>query len=563
MWFIRTVRGRMLTLAAAAALMIAAGTLGWWNVLSTLKVNGPLYEDIVHVKDLVGDILPPPEYIIESYLTAARALDADSGEEKAFSEKMAQLKADYESRHQYWGTIPLDPQIADMLLTRSYQPAEQFYRISADRFFPALRRNDKAAAKAAFIDMSAAYEDHRQVIDKLAALSDDYNKATETRAADRERRSKAVVLAMTAGTMAAMVVGILLMARSVTAPLGRLVAAIGALRAGQTDIEIPDTTRQDELGPLAQALDQWRVSLVEAAGSRKRDEQELALKLERQRQVEEAAALFNASIQSVLDRFKQGTKRLFEASERLTANAQHTQERSTSVSAATEQATTNMEAVASSSIELSASISEISRQVQQSVGTAGTASEEAAEARAKIAGLADAVHKIGEVVDLIGDIAAQTNLLALNATIESARAGDAGKGFAVVANEVKGLASQTGRATGEIGEQIAGVQAEASDVVGAITGISHTIGSINEMATIIAGAVEEQGAATSEIAHNVDQASSGMREVAASIAGVAALAQETGGMAVELNHEARKLVSESDKLEEAIRSFVATMMKAG
>jgi methyl-accepting chemotaxis protein len=370
------------------------------------------------------------------------------------------------------------------------------------------------------------------------------------------------VLTVTAITMAGMVAAILLLARTVTGPLSRLVGAIGALRAGRTDIEVPDTERQDELGPLAQALEQWRVSLLDAAESRLRDERELTLKLERQRQVEEATANFNASIEAIIERFKQGTQRLFEASEKLTVNAEHTQERSATVSAATEEATVNIEAVASSSVELSASIGEISRQVQQSVGTAGTASEEASQARGKISGLADAVHKIGEVVDLIGHIAAQTNLLALNATIESARAGEAGKGFAVVANEVKGLASQTGRATGDIGEQIASVQAETSGAVSAINGISQTIGSINEMATIIAGAVEEQGAATSEIAHNVEQASCGMREVSTSIAGVAALANETGEMAKTLHDEARLLVAESDRLEGAIRSFIAAVTKA-
>ena len=166
------------------------------------------------------------------------------------------------------------------------------------------------------------------------------------------------------------------------------------------------------------------------------------------------------------------------------------------------------------------------------------------------------VGRIGDVVNLINDIAAQTNLLALNATIEAARAGEAGRGFAVVANEVKNLATQTAKATDEIGSQIAAVQGATRDAVGAIGGIASTIGQINEISGSIAAAVEEQGAATQEIARNVQQAAQGTQEVTGTISRVSEAATRTGSTAHDVLGAATALAATSAELQRQVDKFV-------
>ncbi len=240
----------------------------------------------------------------------------------------------------------------------------------------------------------------------------------------------------------------------------------------------------------------------------------------------------------------------------MSATAEQTSQQSGAVAAAAEQASANVQTVASAAEELSASIEEVGRQVKESSAIAQSAAHEAEQTNASVEELAEAAEKIGEVVELISDIAAQTNLLALNATIEAARAGDAGKGFAVVANEVKSLASQTAKATGDISSQISAIQSATGNAVSAIRGIGETINKVNEIASTIASAVEEQGAATTEIARNVQEASTGTQEVSSNIVEVQKAAAETGESSNQVLEAAAELSRQSEKLQAEIESFM-------
>jgi methyl-accepting chemotaxis protein len=208
---------------------------------------------------------------------------------------------------------------------------------------------------------------------------------------------------------------------------------------------------------------------------------------------------------------------------------------------------------------MTSSVNEISRQVQDSARMAGEAVEQAQKTNARIGVLATAASRIGDVVELINQIADQTNLLALNATIEAARAGDAGRGFAVVASEVKALAAQTAKATGEIGQQITDIQSATDDSVVAIKEIGATIRRLSEIASTIASAVEEQGAATQEISRNVQQAAQGTVHVSSNIADVQRGARETGTASSHVLSAAQSLSREGDRLKVEVSRFLSTV----
>jgi methyl-accepting chemotaxis protein len=235
---------------------------------------------------------------------------------------------------------------------------------------------------------------------------------------------------------------------------------------------------------------------------------------------------------------------------------------SATVNSASGTASSNVQAVAAATDQMTSSIAEIGRQVQNSSRIAAAAVAQAEKTDARMNQLADAAGRIGDVIKLITAIAEQTNLLALNATIEAARAGEAGKGFAVVAQEVKQLAAQTARATGEISVQISGMQNATQDSVAAIKEIGGTIRQISEIAAVIASAVEEQGAATGNISRNIREAAAGTGEVAASITKVTEGAQETGAASSEMLNSARSLAQESTRLRDEVARFLQSIKAA-
>lgn len=265
---------------------------------------------------------------------------------------------------------------------------------------------------------------------------------------------------------------------------------------------------------------------------------------------------FERSIKAVVGAMSGAAAGLKSSAQAMDGAADSSAAQASVVSSLAAEAASQVENVAAAAEELSASIAEISRQVTLSAGIAGDASTDAKRTNSLVEGLARDAQRIGEVVTLIKTIANQTNLLALNATIEAARAGDAGKGFAVVASEVKALATQTTKATDEIAAQIASVQGEITGTVGAIEGITTTIGSINEIAATIAAAVDEQQAATSEIARSVEQAAAGTQEVSSTIDTVTAAAGETGTAAGEVLTAARQLSQQAATMQDFVGRFV-------
>jgi methyl-accepting chemotaxis protein len=274
------------------------------------------------------------------------------------------------------------------------------------------------------------------------------------------------------------------------------------------------------------------------------------------RVVNQTADGFEREVSGVVGMVASSVTQLKAAAQIMEAVAKDTAGESQTAASAAEHTSSNIATVAAATDELNASIQEISRQVGKSAQIAEAAVTKATETNQLVQGLADAVGKIGDVVKLINDIASQTNLLALNATIEAARAGVAGKGFAVVAGEVKNLANQTAKATGDISAQIAAVQSATRDAVAAIGEIGAVIVSINEISTTVASAVEEQGAATHEIARSVQSAAEGGRQVSNTIASVNTLAGKADGTAHGLSSAVGELSSQADQLSSQVTQFL-------
>jgi len=361
-------------------------------------------------------------------------------------------------------------------------------------------------------------------------------------------------------------IGILLawlIGRSIVNPVTAMTAAMQKLAGGDTRAEIPARERGDEIGVMAGAVQVFKDNMIEA--DRLRSQQE---ELKHRAEAEKKAALnkmadeFEGSVKGVVNAVSSASTELQTSAQAMAATAEQTSRQSTAVAAASEQASTNVQTVASATEELTGSVAEITRQVAESSRICAEAVAEAAQTQQSMQGMAETAQKIGAVVTMINDIASQTNLLALNATIEAARAGDAGKGFAVVASEVKSLANQTAKATEEISAQIGAVQSASAASVKAIEGISATIGRVNEIATTIASAVEEQGAATKEIARNVQQAALGTNDVSSNIGGVSQAASETGSAASQVLSAAGELSKQSEMLRGQVDQFLATIRAA-
>jgi methyl-accepting chemotaxis protein len=363
-----------------------------------------------------------------------------------------------------------------------------------------------------------------------------------------------------ASLIASMVFSFLGIAR----PMTRLNGALGAMAGGNLDVVIPGAGRGDEIGDLAKTV----VVIRENAEQKARDEAETKINQDqvaaRQRKAEmvKLANDFEGAVGEIVETVSSASTELEASAGTLTSTAERAQELTTMVAAASEEASTNVQSVASATEEMASSINEISRQVQESARMASEAVGQAKATNDRVGELSKAASRIGDVVELINTIAAQTNLLALNATIEAARAGDAGRGFAVVASEVKALAEQTSKATGEIGQQITGIQAATQDSVNAIKEISGTIEKLSEISSTIAAAVEEQGAATQEISRNVQQAAQGTQQVSSNITDVQRGASETGSASTQVLSAAQSLSGDSNRLKLEVGKFLNSVRAA-
>jgi methyl-accepting chemotaxis protein len=495
------------------AVFIAGYAIFSWisfSTLNNLRINGNLYNQIIMSKDLIADVLPPPEYIIESYVNVLQMADeTDPAKLDYFSAELKRLQADYEERHQFWVNEPLLEQgeLRSAMLKGAYDPAIRFYSVVFSQLIPMLKKGDREYAKELVNgELKTLYAVHRKSIDQVVLAAKKKYEQTETLAGIVIQRDTKLLFAIAFVIIVAVIIMSRVIRSSITHPLGIVVDAISKIENGDMTVRV-GLERKDELGILSKALDSLSARLQTIFGNLQMNSDTLAGSAEELssigRQVTSTTEQVNVNISAMANSATQAS-----------VNANE-------VAGTAEEMSANMNTIAAAVEEMSASIRQISNNAGEANKIAGEAKTKSIEATETMNKLGAAAKEIGQVTDVIKRIAEKTNLLALNATIEAASAGAAGKGFAVVANEIKELANQSAKSADNITQRIEAIQSGTSEAVAVINGVSEIIKKINHSVEVISNHVDQQTKASNEIANNVAQVNIGAKRVASAIGEVA------------------------------------------
>ena len=487
-----------------------------FKTLNELKVNGPLYRDIIQGKDLIADVLPPPEYIIESYLvTLQLASLEDKSQQDTLIARLKTLKGEYDTRHEFWGKEKLDSGLADLLLKQSYDPAVAFYNIAFSEFIPALQSQNKDAAAAAIPRMNQAYQTHRQAIDQIVTI-------TNKRVASDEQLAKATILNASIMMIALLVGGLLLVGGMAFWIARSIMRQIGG-----------------EPGYVAEVV--HAISGGDFAQSVKLENGDTASVLFA---INEMRGNLSATISDI----RHASETIATASSQIAAG-------NMDLSSRTEQQASSLEETASSMEQLTGTVkqnAENARQAKQLVVSTADIAVKGGQVVGQVvdtmASIKESSRKIADIIGVIDSIAFQTNILALNAAVEAARAGEQGRGFAVVASEVRNLAQRSASAAKEIKTLISD-SVEQVDAGGKL--VDEAGKTMNEIVTSVKRVTDIM----SEIAAASSEQSAGIEQVHQAISQMDDVTQQNAALVEEAAAAAESLQDQAVKLTEVVSIF--------
>ncbi len=514
-----------------------------FSTIAKIQINGPIYKSIVDGKDLIADILPPPQYILESYLTILQAhTETDPEKQKMYVEKLKSLRKEYDRRHEFWTKELSQGPMKELLLKKSYEPAVAFYEKVDKEFLPAIISHDTTKADVLKGELAKLYEIHRLAIDEVVKLANESNSADESFAASTIR-TRLILLFIIAGiTVLSAIVVALLTIRAVTTPLITAVLLSEEIANGNLGVAI-EVRSKNETGRLLTAMKTMVESMKRMIGDVKLSADSVAT----------ASEQLSASSNQMSMGLSEQSGRVLQISSASTQMAQSVGE-----------VAKNTMLIAAASTETSTIAKDGSQIVDKSVEKVKTIATTVDKSAKVVASLGERSRQIGSIVNVINEIAEQTNLLALNAAIEAARAGDQGRGFAVVADEVRKLAERTTLATSEIGQMISAIQGDVDQAVGAMgdatahvtTGVADVMKAGETLVRIVDSADNLQ-LMVQQIATATEQMSAVSETVNNDIEMIASVSQETSVGSTQIAQSASDLARLSSTLLAAVGHFRA------
>jgi methyl-accepting chemotaxis protein len=534
-----SLRLKLLLGVGAAGLAFAVFAVVAWSTVGATKVNGHAYREIVTAKDLVADVLPPPEYIVEAYLVACQLADESDGARVAdLTARLTTLHNDFNSRHEYWSRELPAGRIKTLLLEDSYRPAEQFFAVVERDLLPAVRRHDgTAASNVVHRQLDPLFQQHRAAIDQVVAMANEDLAKDETAVAGLIR-SRAAWLTGLAGLALVALVFLAFMvnrvATTIVVRLGRVVQFAASMARGDLTQTL-DEGPNDEVGKLIRALNAMSNDFRKVV-------HEITSGIQ-------TVASASTELSAISGAMSTGVYNINRMAGTMADTAVTFSAGANDVASTMGTATANLHSVSAATEQLSAAVGNIAMSSDQARSVSADATSQAEAIRETMRALGQAAQEIGQVTEAITKISSQTNLLALNATIEAASAGDAGRGFAVVAAEIKELARQTTAATEDIKLRVSGIQDSTGSAMSGIEDIASVIAQVNEYTTTIAAAILEHTAVTKEVASSVAAATNGVEDSNGQMSQIATGSEAIAGDIARVNNGLREISSAGSQID--------------